>query len=148
MTAPCPASYYRLRPGRWAPTAADLGVQDRGSAVRVCPVYATSADSVARQFNVEFRVADASASPYLALGALVHAGLDGLRAGRSLDRLEGAALPASLDQALALFAASATMRASFGPAFHDLYVQFKRAELKAVAGLDEAAICDRYAAIY
>ena len=35
----------------------------------------------ARQFNVEFRVADATASPYLALAMLVQAGLDGIRLG-------------------------------------------------------------------
>ena len=93
VTAPSAASYFRLRPNRWAPTTADLGVQDRGSAVRICPVYATAAASVARQFNVEFRVADATASPYLALGALVHAGLDGLRHRRRLADLTPAALP-------------------------------------------------------
>lgn len=148
ITAPSPASYYRLRPGRWAPTAVDLGVQDRGSAVRVCPVYATSPDSVARQFNIEFRVADATASPYLALGALVHAGLDGLRHGRRLADIATASLPTSLANALDLFAASPATLAWFGPAFHDLYLRFKRAELQAVAGLDEAAIIARYAAIY
>ncbi len=148
VTAPSPTSYYRLRPGRWAPTAVDLGVQDRGSAVRVCPVYATSPDSVARQFNIEFRVADAAASPYLALGVLVHAGLDGLRHRRRLVDAAPASLPTSLDEALALFSASAATAAWFGPTFHDLYIRFKRAELKALAGLDEAAICDRYAAIY
>ena len=50
-----------------------------GSAVRICPIYATAEDPAAAQFNVEFRVADAAASPYLALGVLVWAGLDGLR---------------------------------------------------------------------
>ena len=35
-------------------------------------------------FNFEYRAADAAASPYLALGALVWAGLDGLRAGRAV----------------------------------------------------------------
>lgn len=148
VTAPSPASYYRLRPGRWAPTAVDLGVQDRGSAVRVCPTYATSPDSIARQFNIEFRVADAAASPYLALGVLVHAGLDGLRHRRRLADAAPANLPTSLDEALTLFADSAEISGWFGPAFHDLYIRFKRAELKALTGLDEAAICDRYAAIY
>ena len=106
VTAPCPASYYRLRPGRWAPTGVDLGVQDRGSAVRICPVFATEPAAVARQFNLEFRVADAAASPYLALGVLVRAGLDGLRHRRTLAELQPAALPASLSAALALFADS------------------------------------------
>jgi len=116
--------------------------------VRVCPVYATSPESVARQFNIEFRVADATASPYLALGALAHAGLDGLRQKRRLADIPPATLPTSLAQALDLFAASTATGIWFGAAFHDLYLRFKRAELRALAGLDEAAICDRYAAIY
>ncbi len=148
VTAPSAASYYRLRPGRWAPTTADLGIQDRGSAVRVCPVDATSADGVARQFNVEFRVADAAASPYLALGALVWAGLDGLRHRRWLADHAPAPLPGSLNEALDRFAASPAVAEWFGPLFRDVYLRFKRSELKVLAGLDEAAICDRYAAIY
>lgn len=148
VTAPSIASYYRLRPGRWAPTVVDLGVQDRGSAVRVCPVYATAADSIARQFNVEFRVADATASPYLALGALLHAGLDGLRQRRRLADTAPAALPASLDAALDVFEADKAVAGWFGPLFHQVYVRFKRSELKAFAGLNPAAVCDRYAAIY
>ncbi len=147
VTAPSAASYYRLRPGRWAPTAADLGVQDRGSAVRICPVYAGSGDNIARQFNVEFRVADAAASPYLALGALVWAGLDGLRRRRLADH-RPAPLPATLDAALDAFAASPAAAEWFGPVLHDAYLRFKRAELRALAGLDEAEVCGRYAAIY
>lgn len=147
VTAPSLASYYRLRPGRWAPTMADLGVQNRGSAVRVCPIYATSPETAARQFNVEFRVADAAASPYLALGALVWAGLDGLRRRLTLDGLTSAPLPASLAEAIGHFEASAAAADWFGP-LHDVYLRFKRAELKALAGLDEAAVCARYAAIY
>ena len=148
VTAPSAASYYRLRPGRWAPTLADLGVQDRGSAVRVCPVYATASETTARQFNVEFRVADAAASPYLALGVLAWAGLDGLRRRRTLDGLAPAPLPVSLAEAIGNFEASAAAVEWFGPQFHDAYLRFKRGELKALDGLDEAAICDRYAAIY
>jgi len=147
VTAPSVASYYLLRPGRWAPTIADFGVQDRGSAVRVCPVYATAPDSAARQFNVEFRVADAAASPYLTLGALAWAGLDGLRRRWILDGLAPAPLPASLAEAMGHFEASAAAADWFGP-LHDVYLRFKRGELKALAGLVEAAICARYAAIY
>ncbi len=148
VTAPSVASYYRLRPGRWAPTTIDLGVQDRGSAVRICPVDAAAADGVARQYNVEFRVADAAASPYLALGALVHAGLDGLRHQRRLADHAPAPLPASLDVALDRFAESPAVAEWFGPLFRDVYLRFKRSELKALAGLDETQICARYAAVY
>ena len=147
VTAPSVASYYRLRPGRWAPTDADLGVRDRGSAIRVCPVYATAAESVARQFNVEFRVADAAASPYLALGAIVWAGLDGLRRKRRLADHHPSPLPATLAQALDHLEASPEAPDGFG-ALLDVYLLSKRAEIEALAGLDETAICDRYAAIY
>ena len=97
--------------------------------------------------TVEFRVADAAASPYLALGALAWAGLDGLRRRRTLDGLAPAPLPASLAEAMSHFEASAAAADWFGP-LPDVYLRCKRGELTALAGLDEAAICDRYAAIY
>ena len=148
VTAPSLASYYRLRPDKWAPTAITLGVQDRGSAIRICPLYATAEDSIAAQFNIEYRVADAAASPYLALGALVWAGLDGLRHRRRLAELQRAPLPTSLDQALAHFEQSMAAAEWFGTLFREVYLRFKRAELDALAGLDEQAVCARYAAIY
>src|SRR5215469_5745927 len=81
ITAPSAASYYRLRPDRWAPTWANIGLQDRGASLRVCPVFGLPA---AHHFNLEYRVADAAACPYLALGALVWAGVDGIRRGLTL----------------------------------------------------------------
>lgn len=148
VTAPSVASYYRLRPDKWAPVTIDLGAEDRGSAVRVCPVYAGSEHGAARQFNVEYRVADACACPYLALGVMVHAGLDGLRRGLRLADLRPASLPTSLPAALDLFEASEAARSWFGDGFHALYARFKRDEVAMLAGLDEQAVCDRYAAVY
>ena len=43
ITAPSPVSYLRLTPNRWAPTAIDIVKQDRGAALRVCPVFAATA---------------------------------------------------------------------------------------------------------
>ena len=40
ITAPSPVSYLRLIPDRWAPTAIDIAQQDRGAALRICPVFA------------------------------------------------------------------------------------------------------------
>ena len=148
ITAPSAASYYRLRPNKWAPTAISLGVQDRGSALRICPVYATAEEAIPAQFNIEFRVADAAASPYLALGALVWSGLDGLRRRRRLADHHRTPLPASLDAALDNFEQSVTVAEWFGPLFREVYLRYKRAELKTLAGLDEQTICNRYAAIY
>jgi glutamine synthetase len=161
ITAPSAASYFRLRPDRWAPTWANIGLQDRGASLRVCPIFGPPA---AHNFNLEYRVADATASPYLALGALVWAGLDGVRRRLRLppedersfwdmteaERREAGArrLPGSLDEALGLLAASDTARGWFGDELFDVYLRFKRAELRAIDGLSPADICAKYAEIY
>ena len=161
ITAPSVASYYRLQPNRWAPTWANLRIQDRGAAVRICPIFGEPAD---RRFNVEFRVADAAASPYMALGAVVWAGLDGIRRELSLgsppaasfwdmtDEQRQAAgvrpLPRSLGEALANLAASTAARQWFGDVFFDVYLRFKAAEEQVVAGLAPSAVCARYAEVY
>lgn len=168
VTAPSVASYYRLRPHRWAPTWATLGYRDRGAALRVCPVFAAAAGhaavpDMAHQFNVEYRVADAAASPYMALGAILHAGVDGVRRGLALpeavpdiwgmtDEAREAAgirrLPQSLEEALGCLAATPEARGWFGGPFLDAYLDFKRAEQAAVASLDEEGVCARYRDAY
>ncbi len=45
ITAPSPVSYLRLTPNRWAPTMIDIVRQDRGAAMRVCPVFAAADDA-------------------------------------------------------------------------------------------------------
>jgi glutamine synthetase len=145
VTAPSAVSYYRLRPNRWAPTHATLQNQDRGAALRVCPVLPGA--SAARQFNVEYRVADACASPYLALGAMVWAGVDGIRRGLDLPA-EGPPLPPGLAEALMALEGDAQAREWFGDEFFGAYLMHKRGELAGLEGLDEAAQCARYAAIY
>ena len=161
ITAPSIASYYRLRPNRWAPTWANIGLQDRGAALRVCPIFDQPAH---HNFNVEYRVGDATASPYLALGALVWAGLDGVKRRLALpafsetsfwdmsDAERQAAgvrpLPRSLAESLDLLAASDTARGWFGDELFDCYLMLKRSELKAVDGLTPEQICARYAEIY
>jgi len=151
VTAPSSVSYLRLTPNRWAPTAIDLVQQDRGASLRVCPTFvATTADEKARQFNVEFRPTDASASPYLALGAIVHAGVDGLRRALPLP-LPGAdalPLPRSLSEALDNLAASEAARAWFGPTHLEAYLRHKRAEVAEVKMLNPAELCARYAEVY
>jgi len=131
--------------------------------LRVAPVFPGAADRAAAQFNVEFRVADAAASPYLALGALVHAGLDGIRKGMVLppeqpdfwtmtEEARAAAgiavLPRTLDAALDCLEATEVARDWFGPVMLSAYLEFKRSEIAALADLEPSDICDRYAAIY
>ena len=79
VTAPSTISYIRLTPNRWAPTFAYIADRDREASLRICPVLTIAGSDPDRQFNVEYRPADAAASPYLALGAVVHAGVEGIR---------------------------------------------------------------------
>ncbi|MBV9554958.1 MAG: glutamine synthetase [Alphaproteobacteria bacterium] len=161
ITAPSAASYYRLQPNRWAPTWANVGLQDRGASIRVCPIFDRPAN---HNFNVEYRVADATASPYLALGALAWAGLDGIKRRLTLPELTEAnfwemtdeerrdagarPLPRSLLESLNLLAASDAARDWFGDEFFEAYLRFKRSELKVLDGLSPPEICERYAEVY
>lgn len=147
LTAPSVASYYRLTPGRWAPSAGDLGMHDRGAAVRVCPVFSGGSEAAALQFNVEFRVGDATASPYIALGALIWAGLDGIRRGLEVPEAAGP-LPDSLPAAMAALAADAQAREWMGDEMMTAYQMLKASEQAALAGLEDTEICGRYADAY
>jgi glutamine synthetase len=157
ITTPTVCSYYRLMPDRWAPTWANIGSQDRAAGLRICPGPASA-------FNVEYRVADASANPYLALGALIHAGVDGIENRLSLPMQPSMAfaamtaeerraagmqpLPRTLAEALDNLRDTPAASKWFGSEFLDLFLNFKREEEQAVAGLDPQTICDRYAAVF
>lgn len=148
LTAPSVASYYRLRPNRWAPVRADAAPLDRGAAIRISPLSGTDPVQRARQFNVEFRVADATANPYVALAVLIQAGLDGVRRGLPLETENPPSLPTSLAEALTLLEASERAADWLGSEFLSAYLLFKRAEVQALQGLDENQICRRYAEAY
>ena len=165
ITAPSVASYFRLTPDRWAPTWTNLGERDRGASLRICPTFAPAdASESASQFNLEYRVCDAAASPYMALGALVYAGVDGIRRGLALppppsksfwtmnetERADAGArrLPQSLNEAVDMLEATPQAKEWFGERFLHAYLMFKRSEIEALAGLDDEAVCSRYAEVY
>jgi glutamine synthetase len=164
LSAPSPASAARLTPHRWSAGAVCLGQGNREAMLRIPSFVTLAGGDPASQLRLEYRAADATANPYLALGAIVRAGLDGLRAGLpappvlEMDpaQLEAAeatrfgvgALPASLEDALRALADDATARAWMAPPLYEAYVGVKRAELEAVAGLNVSEVCRRYAAIY
>jgi glutamine synthetase len=146
VTAPSVASYYRLRPNRWAPVKADAGPLDRGAAIRLAPLFGTDPTQRARQFNIEFRVADATANPYLALAVLIQAGLDGVRQTRAIG--DGQPLPTCLAEALTLLESNVAAAEWLGPELLGGYLRFKRAEIQGLSDLDEREICRRYEEVY
>ncbi|MFI6034659.1 hypothetical protein ACIBBD_10945 [Streptomyces sp. NPDC051315] len=92
VTAPSPASYLRLRPSQWAGVTA-WGLETRESAVRL---VRGTAGRRAERANLEVKPVDLAADPYLALGCLIAAGLDGLASGATLPE-ETTGDPARLD---------------------------------------------------
>ena len=127
---------------------ADVGALDRGAALRICPLHGSDPEQRGRQFNVEFRVADATASPYLALAMLVQAGVDGIRERREIDADHPKPLPDSLGAALALLENTSQAAKWFGADLLSAYLLFKRAEVKALQDLEESEVCRRYAEVY
>lgn len=150
LTAPSVASYLRLTPNRWAPVHANFEMQDRGAAMRVAPIFATAYEAVERQFNIEYRVADATASPYLALGALIFAGVAGLDAGLALPApgVQAQTLPRNLAEALDALAANSAAKSWFSETAMNAYLAFKRAEITYLDAKSPAEICALYADIY
>ena len=72
LTSPSTNSYKRLVRGYEAPVAAIFAKSNRNAAIRI-PTYAQPAET-----RLEYRPGDASANPYLALSAMVMAGVDGI----------------------------------------------------------------------
>ena len=74
FTNPSTNSYRRLIPGFEAPVNCFFSSGNRSAAIRV-PKYATQPDKV----RFEFRPPDATCNPYLAMAAMLMAGIDGIR---------------------------------------------------------------------
>jgi glutamine synthetase len=173
ITTPSVCSYYRPTPNRCAPTWANVSLQDRAASLRVCPGSINgsrkgsakdSAKDSANQFNVEYRVADATACPCMALGALVQAGVDGierhlplpqpldksLASMSDVERLaaEMRPLPSTLGEPIGLLRSAPAARDWFGAEFFEVYLDNKLQDEQAVAGLEPQDICDRYAAVF
>lgn len=92
LTCPSYLSYDRLRPSAWAGSTVSWGYDNRECALRVTSPFRGREHESA---NAELKACDASSNPYLALGGLILAGLDGLARGLDLPD-PAAADPASL----------------------------------------------------
>jgi glutamine synthetase len=68
-------SYRRLQPQTWASAYRAWGPDNREAALRVASTFR---GREAQSTNVELKACDASSNPYLALGGVIAAGLDGI----------------------------------------------------------------------
>ncbi|MER6505709.1 glutamine synthetase family protein [Nonomuraea sp. NPDC001636] len=138
LYAPNVNSYKRYVPGSFAPTAVKWGVDNRTCSLRLV--------GHGPSLRVENRVPGGDVNPYLAVSALIAAGLDGIDrelpledafAGNAYD--SGAeTVPHTLRDALALFEGSKLAREAFGDDVVEHYANNARVELAAF----DAAVTD------
>ncbi|MFD1984498.1 glutamine synthetase family protein [Mesorhizobium newzealandense] len=164
LTAPSHISYLRLTPNRWSAAYNNLGFRDREASVRICPTTSADPEKIARQYNFEYRAADAAASPYLALASILHAGAQGIEDGlptpqvtqENLSVLSEAQLsdrgykrlPQSLEEALLRFEQNDVVTRWFPDGFASIYTAHKRAEIAHLSDRTVKERCAAYSKVY
>jgi len=147
LTAPSVNSYRRLQPRFWSSAYTAWGPDNREGAIRI-PSRRRGLEM--ESTNVELKPSDPSNNPYLALGGLLAAGLDGIerkldpgeptlvdpdtlsddeRARRGIRRL-----PRSLGEALDALERDDVLRAALGDMLAQAYLTVKRSEVRGFEG--------------
>lgn len=153
VTCPSVASYQRLQPHRWSGPWACWGRENREAALRFVTGMVGSRPGAA---NLEVKAMDAAANPYLALGAIVAAGIDGLERELSLPEpvlVDPASIPAarrramgvrqlpsSLGAAIRELERSSLLRGAMGDVLFDAFLATRRGERAAFEGKDPDAV--------
>jgi glutamine synthetase len=151
LTAPSFNSYHRIVPHYWAGAFTCWGHDNREAPLRVPSVFRGMEES---STNVELKAADASANPYLAVGGLLAAGLDGLERGLEppepvevdpatipddeRPRRGIVRLPATQEEALDALEADDVLTGALGPVLTRSYLAVRRSEWAAYSAGDEA----------
>jgi len=164
LCAPSPVSAARLAPHRWSAGARCLAWRNREALLRIPPVLSLDGSEAPGQVRLEYRGADGAANPYLALGAIIRAGLEGIRAelpdppilqvdpatltAEEAERFGVGGLPRSLGEALEALEHDEAARGWLGPLLLEAYLSLKRAELAETAELSLEEACAVYGAVY
>ncbi|MCY0898961.1 MAG: glutamine synthetase family protein [Firmicutes bacterium] len=135
-------SYRRLNPRSWSSAYTAFGPDNREAAVRIASVFW---GNEARSINLELKASDSSANPYLALGGLIAAGLDGVArqlppvppllvdpatlSDAEREKRHIARLPQSLGEALDALEKDEVLKEALGPDLLTAYVSVKRSEI-------------------
>jgi glutamine synthetase len=151
LTAPSFNSYRRIVPQYWAGAFSCWGHDNREAPLRVPSVFTGLEEA---STNVELKAADASCNPYLAVGGLIAAGLDGLE--RALEppepvevdpstvppeeraRLGIDPLPTTQEEALERLKGDAVLVDALGPPLAQSYLAVRGSEWAAYSAGDEA----------
>lgn len=141
ITAPTVNSYRRLQPRFWSSAYTCYGPDNREAALRIpSQFWGREAEST----NFELKPCDPSCNPYLALGALIAASLDGIAraltppmavtqdpaalAEEERERIGAERLPLTLDEALVALEQDDILKEALGAPLATEYLLVKRAE--------------------
>jgi glutamine synthetase len=151
LTCPSVNSYRRLQPHFWSSAYTAWGPDNREGAIRIPSTFASDP---AGSTNAELKSCDASANPYLALGGLLAAGLDGVK--RKLQPIEPtmidpgnysdaeraarriARFPTTLAEALDHLESDHVLLSALGTLLARSFLAVKRAEWQAFSKEDPA----------
>ena len=152
--APSPASYLRLVPSHWAGAFRCWGIENREAALRL---VMQSSLVAAQGANLEIKSFDQAANPYLVVGAVAGAVLEGLREIKTaappveIDPAakEGAErLPESLTAALAALRSNASLATLLGDPLLTAIIAVREAELEHFQGMTPARIVEETRWVY
>ncbi|MEE6177389.1 glutamine synthetase family protein [Mycobacterium sp. 050134] len=149
-------SGLRMRPGNWSGAYACWGTENREAAVR----FIRGGPANPRGGNVEVKVVDPSANPYLATAAILGLALDGITRQATLppettvdpallsdaerDRAGIVLLPAAQADAIAALDGSELLRGILGDPAVDTVVAVRRLEQERYGSLDPEQLADRF----
>jgi glutamine synthetase len=164
LTAPSVLSSLRLKPHNWSSAYTWLADKDREATLRICPVPTLGGRDPSPAFNIEYRAADATANPYLALAGLALAGLDGILRDRAPPPVASGdpammsaetraalglvRLPDTLEAALAALRADDAAMGWLPPLLAETLFGIRHAEMEAARGLDATALCAMFKRFY
>jgi glutamine synthetase len=150
LTAPSFNSYRRIVPQFWAGAFTCWGHDNREAPLRLPSVFSGMEEA---STNVELKASDATCNPYLAVGGLLAAGLDGLERGlqppdpvevdpATLSEAERQELgirpvPSSQEEALDALEADDVLMGALGPVLAGSYLAVRRSEWEAYSAEDE-----------
>jgi glutamine synthetase len=157
LTTPSVNSFRRLQPHYWSSAYTAWGIDNREAAVRVPSRYW---DDEAGSTNLELKASDSTANPYIALGGVMAAALDGIERGldpgdpvnedpgnltdaerekRGIRRF-----PLTAVEALDELEGDAVLTSALGAGLATEYLKVRRAEAAAYADHDEAFELDQH----
>lgn len=144
ITCPTVNSYRRLQPHAWASSYVCWGFDNREAAVRVPSSFRGRERATT---NIELKTVDSTNNPYLAIGAIIAAGLDGIERhldpGPALDVDPGllsdreraqrdmARLPTSLEEALDNLEKDTVLLDALGQTLATAYITVRQSEASA-----------------